>query len=89
MALMLCRCCRKEISVNAEKCPFCGEPINYTEEQKRQAVKENRNASIISFIITAIICIVIFVCIYNWLGNEFMKWAEALLEFVFDVNIEM
>ena len=92
MSLIMCKCCRKEISVNAEKCPFCGEPMKLTEEQKKKAIKENENNKKIFYtimVILVILVIVAFNAIYDWIDKKSTKWPEDTLEFIFDTNIEM
>lgn len=95
MPLIMCKCCHKDISSNAEKCPFCGEPINYTNEEKKRAIKQNKNSKIITFVVVTIILIVVFWFLYSnlvqWIDNEFLqeKDIEEFLELIFDVNIEM
>ena len=98
MSLIMCKCCKKEISANADMCPFCGEPMKYTEEQKKQAIKDtveqqneakkqNQIANIVTFIIMAVIFIAAYAFMDKLFEDYFMQGAESLLEFIFDVDI--
>lgn len=60
--LINCKTCNKKISSNAEVCPHCGEKLNFTEEEKQQAIKESKRKSLIIRIIVIVIALIILVC---------------------------
>lgn len=87
MSLIMCKCCRREISVNAKSCPHCGEPMNYTETQKSKAVEDNRINVIISGIISIAIIGGLFFGIYKWISPQIDKAGTSFLETFLGVNI--
>lgn len=65
MAMVKCKDCERNVSDKAEKCPFCGCPINYefTDEELKAKEEKKRKANKIWLIFMIVCAVIIAVCI--------------------------